>query len=233
MDRSGVQRGIMRTWEFAETLQLAEAFANAAPLPLSVEFRDLIFSGESTYKDIYLCGLRLSHYNILLTDYSFFQFSFESTDNVRYAFYPNPFITGLSDELEVFKRRRDLAAAEMITHEEYLALLDGDIRVSGVPMFRYENAPGQRKKFAHPCSHFHIGFHSENRWALNRLLTPFAFSMLVFKAYYGNQWISLGARDNSDIENEFEEILIGEKDNCRLISHELFEQIEQRSFHFS
>lgn len=232
MDRGTVQQGISRTWGLAEKLFLAESFSNAASLPLNEEFRDLIFSPESTYVDLYLCGLNLSHYNILLKDYSFFQFSFESIDNVRYAFYPNPFIKGSSDELENFKRRRELVTAEMITHEEYLSMIDGDTKSSGVPMFRYENAPGQRKKFAHPCSHFHIGFHSENRWPISRLLTPYAFSMLVFKAFYGDQWKMFGLREHPDIDNKFDEDLINEKTNCRLIENDLFEDVEQRSFFF-
>ncbi|PLZ00962.1 DUF2290 domain-containing protein [Burkholderia sp. WAC0059] len=233
MDRSDVIRGINRTWDTAELLGIAEVFGNSGILPVNEKFRDLLFSSDTLYTDIYLAGLSMSHYNVLLSDYSYFQFSWERESYVRYAFYPNPFISGKEEDLSKFKRLRELVTAEMITHEEYLSLISDNSSSSGVPMFRYENAPDQRRKFRHPCSHFHIGFHSENRWPLNRILTPFAFSLLVFKAYYGFSWKEIGDNDEQDISNVFERMLIEEKTNCRLVSAELFEKIEERSFFFS
>ncbi|MDR6387560.1 DUF2290 domain-containing protein [Paraburkholderia phenoliruptrix] len=233
MDRSDVVRGINRTWETAERLDIAETFGNAGPLPVKDEFRDLLFSADTLYVDAYLAGLSMSHYNVLLSDYSYFQFSWEREGYVRYAFYPNPFISGKEEELANFKRLRELVVADMITHEEYLALIaDGSVS-SGVPMFRYENAPDQRKPFRHPCSHFHIGFHSENRWPLRRVLTPLAFSLMVFKAYYGLPWKAKGDDEQKDVSNVFERMLIEEKANCRLVSIDLFDEIEERTFFFA
>lgn len=122
-----------------------------------------------------MAGLSLSHYNILLTDYSYFQFSWDRENYVRYAYYPNPFISGKDNELESFRRLQELVESGLLQHEEYLTILSERSAMSGIPMLRYENAPDQRKKFAHPCSHFHIGFHSENRWPVRRILTPYAF----------------------------------------------------------
>ena len=86
MDRSDVVRGINRTWETAERLDIAETFGNAGPLPVKDEFRDLLFSADTLYVDAYLAGLSMSHYNVLLSDYSYFQFSWEREGYVRYAF---------------------------------------------------------------------------------------------------------------------------------------------------
>ncbi|MCF1440603.1 DUF2290 domain-containing protein [Ralstonia nicotianae] len=233
MDRSDVVRGINRTWEVSELLDVAEVFGNAGPLPVNDEFRDLLFSADTSYMDVYLAGLSMSHYNVLLSDYSYFQFSWEREGYVRYAFYPNPFVSGKEEDLISFKRRRELVVAELITHEEYLSLIADGSLSSGVPMFRYENAPDQRKKFRHPCSHFHIGFHSENRWPLKRILTPLAFSLLVFKAYYGLPWKMRGDDDEEDVSNVFERMLIDERANCRLVSNVLFEEIEERTFFFN
>ncbi|WP_321781670.1 DUF2290 domain-containing protein [Burkholderia pyrrocinia] len=234
MNRDQVVNGIIRTWSVAEELQLAETFSNAGPLPMNEEFRDLALSDDASYRELYMCGLSLSHYNILLADYSFLQFSIDRPDYVRYAFYPNPFVAGREQDVEAFKRRRELVEAGMISHEEFLAIVDGHSRSSGVPMLRYENAPEQRVQFHHPCSHFHIGFHSDNRWPLNRILTPLAFSLLVFKAYYGAPWSVFGAGDErEEVKNIYERMLIDEKAECRLVEHDLFEGIEQRSFHFS
>ena len=233
MNRTDVTRGINKTWEIASKLNLNESFANAGLLPLNEEFRDLIRSSKTTYSSVYVAGLSLSHYNILLTDYSYFQFSWDRENYVRYAYYPNPFISGKDNELESFRRLQELVESGLLQHEEYLTILSERSAMSGIPMLRYENAPDQRKKFAHPCSHFHIGFHSENRWPVRRILTPYAFSLLVFKNYYGSFWRASG--DNGEMEegNSHEEELISEKALCRLVDYINFEEIEERSFYFA
>ena len=98
-----------------------------------------------------MCGLRLSHYNFLLSDYSFFQFSWSVVDNVRYAYYPNPFIPyGEQDGISRLKRLRELLQAEMITYEEYLSILRDAKADPRAPLFRYENAPDQICEVGNP-----------------------------------------------------------------------------------
>jgi hypothetical protein len=232
MNRDDVVHGIRKTWETAERLNLAEVYTNPGVLPLNEEFRDLILSSKSSYADVYIKALSLSHYNIILSDYSYFQFSLDRDSYVRYAYYPNPFISGQED-IDAFKRYQELVESDMISHEDYLSLLSDKKAVGGIPMLRYENAPDQRKKFHHPCSHFHIGFHSDNRWPLKRILTPHAFSLLVFKNYYGNSWKGAGDDEEEDVSNLFERQLIVEKSNCRLVPEEFFEKVEERSFYFT
>jgi hypothetical protein len=168
-----------------------------------------------------------------MSDYSFFQFSWSGTDRVRYAYYPNPFIAGRKDELDNFRRRRELVEAGMITHEEYLSLLRDAPVESRVPVIRYENAPDQHNGLRHPCSHFHIGHHSDNRWALNRILTPLAFTLLVLKHYYGAEWSRRGSDERDSHGNVFESRLIEEKKNCRPILGSFFSEAEAKSFFFS
>lgn len=232
VNRQTVQSGINKTWEIADQLGLARAFGNPNILPLDIEFRDVILSSASTYIDVYMKAMNLSYYNILLDDYSFFQFSMEREMYVRYAYYPNPFISGQVSDTAAFLRLRELVESDLISHEDYLSLLDSKKSLNGKPMFRYENAPDQRKRFFHPCSHFHIGFHSENRWPLKRTLTPLAFSMLVFKQYYGESWRCLGDDENPDVSNIFERALIQEKTKCSIVSDALFEKIEEQAFFF-
>jgi len=151
---------------------------------------------------------------------------------VRYAYYPNPFISGRAEDTTAFLKLKQLVDSELISHEDYLNLLDSKKSLNGKPMLRYENAPEQRTRFFHPCSHFHIGFHSENRWPLKRILTPLAFSMLVFKQYYGENWRGLGDDDDPEVSNVFERGLIKEKTNCNIVSDILFEKIEEQAFFF-
>lgn len=233
MNKAEVQSGVYKTWNIAEKLGIASVFSNPGALPMNDVFRDKILDSSSTYIDVYLAALNLSHYNIMLSDYSLFQFSVERDGYVRYAYYPNPFITGQIEDINTFSRLKELVDSELLSHEEYLNILDGKKGLNGKPMWRYENAPDQRTRFFHPCSHFHIGFHSENRWPLKRILTPLAFAMLVFKQYYGNYWRDIGDDDNPDVSNLFERELIKEKTMCNIVSDSLFEAIEEQAFFFT
>ena len=234
MDRREVQSGINRSWSFVESLGIGETISNPSPLAVEEEFRRLVLSDEPSYKDVYMAGLRLSHYNFLLSDYSFFQFSWEAENKVRYAFYPNPFASGNGvNGLSKIRRYDELLRAELITYEDYLSLLrdaEADLRI---PLIRYENAPDQHRGLSHPCSHIHIGFHSDNRWPLNRVLTPFAFSMYIVKQYYGDIWRANGIDEADETGSRFERELINEKANCRPVREGLFLDIESRSFYFS
>jgi hypothetical protein len=232
MNRSEFVSGISAIWRIANELGLAEVYANPSPLPVDEKFRDLVLSGEATYIDVYSLGLSQSHYNILLSDYSYFQLSLEAEENVRYAYYPNPYKAENDSYGQWFESRRDMVDAGMLTHEEFLSLLSTKTGVGNIPLLRYENAPQQRKMFQHPCSHFHIGFHSDNRWAVRRVLTPLAFALLVFKMYYGQQWRTIGDDEHDEVNNLFERHLIGEKAKCYMVADVYFDPIEERAFFF-
>jgi hypothetical protein len=233
MNREDVRSGIAQVWRAAEELGIAEIYSNPSPLSVNTEFRDLILSNTSTYIDVYNKALGLSHYNLLLSDYSFFQFSIEGNDNVRYAFYPNPYVSSSNEYSDWFRSRQEMVQAGFLTHEEFLSLLADKVGVGAVPLLRYENAPAQRKKFHHPCSHFHIGFHSENRWPVRRVLTPLAFGLLVFKMYYGSCWRAVGDDEHAEVQNSFDRTLILERTRCYMVSDILFEAEEERAFYFS
>jgi hypothetical protein len=108
----------------ADNLGLAAAFSNPNLLPINTGCRDAILSEYSTYIDIYLAAMNLSHHNIILSDYSYFQIGMELEGYVRYAYYPNPFISGKDTETTSFKKLTDLLEAELISHEQFLSLLD-------------------------------------------------------------------------------------------------------------
>jgi hypothetical protein len=233
MDRHDVQNGIMRAWIAVESLELGETISNPSPLEVNEEFRNVILNGTSTYSDIFMSGLKLSHYNFLLSDYSFFQFSWSAPNQVRYAYYPNQFIPqGEEGGTSQIKRLQELLQSELITHEEYLSILRDAKADPRAPMFRYENAPDQHNGLIHPCSHFHIGNNPDGRWAINRVLTPLAFTLIIFKHFYTWAWSEIGADERAEYGNTLEAKLISEKANCRIIGDDLFLPEEGRSFFF-
>jgi hypothetical protein len=139
-------------------------------------------------------------------------------------------VTGKSQGVIDFRRRRKLVEQGAITYEDYLSLLrdaDAELRV---PLIRYENAPSQYKGLKHPCSHLHIGHHGDNRWPVNRVLTPLAFTLWILKQYYGSEWQTFGDNEQDEFGNIFESRLITEKMECRPVMPPHFSEAEGRSF---
>lgn len=125
---------------------------------------------------------------------------------------------------------RDMQAAEMLDREEINALIASLTTSSTIPLIRYENAPSQYRVFEHPCSHFHIGLHSENRWAVSRVLTPLAFTLWIVKQYYRDSWLSQ-ADVMHELGNPLEKRLIEERMECRVLGDDLFSVTEGTSIH--
>lgn len=227
LDERAIANGVRRSWELAESIDLAQSFAASHPLRVNEGFRDVLLSSESEYVDIYIAGCEGRHYNFILQDFSFFQFSIEG-EAVRYAYFPNPFEfepDGEDGELI------SLVSSGSATEDEYLQILsDRQLRISK-PAIRFEHNPMQYREVSHPCSHFHIGFHYQDRWAVEKVLTPFAFTGIVFRLYYRPYWQT---HDNdSEFGNELDRQLADERSNCRAIGDDFFSSIERRLFHFS
>jgi len=231
MDRHEFEASISKAWSKVEMLAVAETFSNGGSLDVDEKFRNLVLRMDSKYEDIFLYGLTNSHYNFLLTDHSFFQFTWNAADDVRYAFYPNPFIGGGAQRLVRYKKNRELLISDFISYEEFLRLLDDERGQGRVPVIRYENAPKQYKMLVHPCSHLHIGLHGEDRWAVRRLLNPLAFTMIVLRNYYGDDWKHYGAENPKTGLNVLDEELIQVRKECPLLTESYFSELENSAFH--
>lgn len=229
MERRGVVDGINASWRFLESCGLAESFASSEPLEVDEGFKEEIMSSSSTHESLYSFCLQRSYFNILLFDHSFFQYGWMKADHVRFAYYPNPHVSDLN-ALNNFRRYREMLADGIITDDDFGQLVRGMKFRGSVPIFRYENAPSQYVALSHPCSHLHIGLHGDNRWALRRQLTPLAFTMLIVKHYFSDEW-SLGVEPGStDGMNKFDTVLGEERSRCRVLSE--FSSAEERTFHF-
>lgn len=234
MNEGDFRRGIASAYNYAKALELAGDFILPTSLTPSNVSREVTLRGDATYEEVYLSGLRMRDYNFQLFDYGYFQFSYESDrPDVRYAFYPNPFIG--SDESIV----RELASLlqqvedEEIDYEEYLALAAEIRHPKHPPPIRYENAPGQYRAVRHPCSHFHFGHHDANRWTVRRVLTPAAFSLIVYKHFYSISWDRCGGvRINADVV-PMDTLYRDARQNCRALGGDLFSDEEAVQFHFA
>jgi hypothetical protein len=231
MDKHQVRQGILRSWHLANAVDLAGTFSMPEPLVVDESFRTIALSGTASYVELYLSGLRLSQYNFLLVDYSFFQFGWTAREHVRYAFYPNPFASR-PDALEDVRRYEDDVRSGVLSYDDYLDILREFTPEPRVPLIRYDSAPTQYRELRHPACHFHIGHHADNRWAVRRLLTPLAFTALMVKHYYGGNWRRHGDDETAEGGNSLEASLLREKIDCRLIDPTRFSIVEDKSFFF-
>lgn len=231
MDSRDVARGISRSWTFARRLTLDETFSNPAPLAPREEFRRLSQDDDVTYEAIYLRSLESVYYNFLLKDFSFFQFWVNGEGETRFAYYPNPFLGASRQAMAELAQMREYVEEGLISQEDYLHSVSDQRRSQHPPLIRYESARSQYVELAHPCSHFHFGHHGENRWPVKRELTPVAFSLLIYRQFYGTFWAEHAA-EVDDKTPDLESCMATEKAGSRILGAEWFSERESLQFHF-
>ncbi len=232
MTESDFCASITASWRSICQLELESTFSNPTSVRINKEFRDVCLSPESTYLDVYYTGIRLSVYNFMLIDYSYFQFNYDKNNQLRYVFFPNPHIGGQLDKCIKAAEFHEYRDANAISEDEFTQKM-GELKSNyTIPMIRYENSPREYSQFYHPCSHLHIGFHSSNRWAVRRIFTPHAFVLLILKHYYSERWFF--NKHVADIEflNRFEKELVAEKKKCQKLDSNFFSDNEDLTFYW-
>lgn len=188
MDGPEFIRQIGRSWEFFKQLTLDRTLIWKASLPVDEDFRRVALAPESFYAEIYRVGLSRSSYNFLLSDYSYFQFSWDSDAAWRLAYFPNPWIAGVPDAQDILDQWEALEEMGGLSHEDASDLIEELPYKGAIPAIRFEYSRQQYREIVHPAAHFHIGRNADNRWPCAVLLGPHAFSMLVARLYYADQW---------------------------------------------
>lgn len=228
-----IKAGIRKSWDYLKLCDVGQSFSNPAPLTASEAFKAVATSGTATYEEIYLTGLREGDYNVSLFDYSFVQFGGTTDNTLRYAYYPNPFLGSSVEAVSGLADLREYVEEGVISMDEYLHAI-ADLRsTQHPPVFRYENSFDQYVDLRHPCSHFHLGHHADNRWPLSRVLTPQAFTLLIIKHFYSAHWASCPKMVVGANEVSADELLITERQNCRILADEFFSDAAKRQFHFA
>jgi hypothetical protein len=232
MNESQLVSQIRKSWTYAKALKIDESFSGPTSLKASEEFKRLAISPTATYEELYLFGLRESQYNFILRDYSYFQFGIGGTDGVRFAFYPNPFLGASPDAVAQLTEMQEYVLEGIIEIEEFLHRISEIRKPQHPPLIRYEYSKDQYVAAEHPCSHLHLGFHSNNRWPVRRYLTANAFSLLVFRLFYLNVWLSADKLKVGDVELSLDETLAGARSESRLLYADEFSDEEDKRFHF-
>jgi hypothetical protein len=225
-------RSIARLWEILRVIGLDESFSNPASLKGSSEFLAVVFDPTARYEDVFLAAMRNSDYNIMLRDYAFFQFSL-GNGGWRLAYYPNPFLGASQERLHEVAELKEYVDEGVISVEDLLQSISELRSPKQAPLLRYEWAPDDYVKLAHPSSHLHVGFHSDNRWMIDRLLSPEAFGFFVLKLYYGDQWDTTLAIRRGLVDLSLDEIYSRSKLAMPLVPDTHISLDEKRQFFLS
>jgi hypothetical protein len=162
-------------------------------------------------------GLRNRDYNILLTDYSYFQFAHSGEEgrlSMRFALYLNPFSPLSFDEVGSVDDSADF--------EVYFQLLEESEVNDAASAVRYDVAVQDRVELRHPAAHFHIGLHDSSRWPVDKILSPLVFTLLAAKLFYPERW---GAG--------LDERLARSKAECSSFPPELFTNRERENLYLT
>jgi hypothetical protein len=224
---------IRKAWQFAKALKIDELFSGPTALEASDTFKAMAANPNVSYEELYLAGSRESQYNILLKDFSFFQFGAGSADGVRFAYYPNPFLGAAPDAVAELQEMQDYVAEGIIDMDEFLHQISEIRRPQHPPLVRYEYSKQQYVEATHPCSHLHLGFHGENRWPVRRHLTAQAFALLIFRLFYLEFWMSAESIRSGDKELTMDAVLHDARTECRMLYEDEFSNAESQRFHLA
>jgi hypothetical protein len=231
VDEREFSREIMAAWTFLkDRLEIGRFLIAAEPLRIDEVFQRTALDEDSTYEEIFRIGLNRSNYNILLSDYAYFQFGWSSNDAWRLGYFPNPWLSGAPAAERALRQWETLEEIGALSYDDASDLIAEMPYIGAVPPIRFEFSAAAYREFVHPAAHFHIGRHIENRWPSALRIGPKAFALIIAKLYYSEDWARCssfhGAPDALCIENALSAVML----DVRAVHQ--FSDRERRTFHF-
>jgi hypothetical protein len=199
-----------------------------SPAKLSDEFIRL--STKRDYDKIHRIALENGDYDLLLEDYSFFQFTKDDAGVIRYAYYQtardiptySEFLESLGFSKEDIKSQD---GGELPFINDYdQAVSEAKLCDSATPI-RYDYNEGQYVKVIHPTSHIHIGHENEVRIPLKVILSPQSFVAFIIRHIYYDEW------KKSMIKADFVQEYLKVKNSCHEVDIEKFDQDEKQDLY--
>lgn len=216
---------------FLQETELSRSVSSLQSLQVNARFNSVALDPESSYREIYLTAVSQSYYNLILLDYSLFQFSWDSKDAWRLAYLPNPWISGAPEAARSVAEWEALEQQGVFSFDEVDQLMGELPYLGAIPPIRFEHSSSQYTEHIHPAAHLHIGRHTDNRWPLARVLSPLTFTMMIVKFYYGSRWCPRSSFAGGSKDDCIDKRLIAELKLSPLVYH--FSESERTSLHFS
>lgn len=180
------------------------------------------------YIDLYQHAIAFNEYDILMKDFSFFQFSFDGDTNIiRMSYYPNPdiittyeqYIKYLSDKMTI------LDGEEWRYREEYENYIDNQESNNMVTPLRYDYSEKEYQGLIHSAAHFHFGQMETVRVTCEKVLSPLSFAVMVVNYYYYPIW-----KEKLKQDEKFKKIVLSVKEQCDIVNEEYLSHEEQKYF---
>lgn len=200
----------------------------------NLEFQSVALDRNARYEDVYKKGLETRHYNFILCDFSYFQFSIAGNPrdpDLRYAYYANPFQHPSFDFEELIEEGGNSSAIS----ELYSQSLDEAEIVLSRPPIRYDYQRQAYKELSHPAGHLHVGAFQASRWPVRRIITPEAFTLFVAKHYYPEFWLkgAVAAATADGFDNRLDQGLADAYKECAQLTAELFSRRQAMQPHIA
>lgn len=182
---------------------------------------------KDNYVHIFRTGLEHKDYDILLNDYSYFQFSYEPDNKViRMCYYPNPYkIKTYFDYLVkvIGFEESEIDEWDNSFEEDFEHYLVEEKPTSNIYPIRYdynESCYDSDKPLKHHVSHLHIGISNDIRIGADIELTPLSFTCLVINWFHLSCW----KRNMETIEEIINEL----KNKIECVNEGFFSELEKK-----
>lgn len=197
MNNGAIVDGIARAKKLLKKLNIGFTTNTRFPADYLVpsKFSEDFFwiSQEKNYDSIHKTALENGDYDIILDDYSFFQFSRSESGVIRYAYYQS------SREIITYEEFMKEYGFETIEYDlysydekpfyrDYEQFVDEAKISNSVTPIRYDYNSEQYQGITHPVSHLHIGHENQVRVPLKVILSPQAFICFVVRHIYYDKW---------------------------------------------
>ncbi|MBX7534512.1 DUF2290 domain-containing protein [Qipengyuania sp. GH1] len=228
-----LRAGISRSWEYLSRSEVGQAFAQPVSFSANAEFRAKSRDTDVPYEELYLLGLRDVQYNMILNDFSFFQFSQDSENEYRFAYYPNPYLGSDEAAVSSIKELHEYVSEGVLDYEDYLRSISEVSVTRYPPMIRYEFSASQYDSEWHPASHLHIGIFADWRWGIAKFLNPKLFTLTVLRHLYPNAWRECQGIPSGDRRVTLDEELTTVKGQCGAVPLDFYSNNERNRLHFT
>jgi hypothetical protein len=244
MKQQNFDRGIVRAMGICIKLGLEPKMLCPISLKVNKNFNKVALVSGSTHEEIYFAGLDEGYYNVILNDFSYFQFSFRELKpepgkpklsypyDIRMAFYPNPMNADTYSDTpdsptDLLQTYHQYYIDDEWTFEEYTQALC-ELRANiTTPILRYDLSEEQHKRINHPIAHLHLGVNNSSRIATNKVFTPELFTTFVLSNFYREKWELLSGSDLT-LDLDYKRA----KSNCATIKSDFYCDVQRGALNF-
>lgn len=179
---------ILKDWDLLQKASVNN-IKNTSSSKYSNEFIRLSRDGD--YYAMYKCAIENDDYDFLLKDRSFFQFTYDYSNEknceiIRMAFYPSTDEYTYESFLikELGENINECGSEYYELFEQFLSEQTPSIKT----FFRYDYDQSLYQNKIHSAAHIHFGDEENIRIPINSQLKPTAFIKMVLEYYYYQEW---------------------------------------------